>query len=64
MFTFLNRQVKGHKMEYQEINSIIDEMDKSIDKQINLISLQLSELKEHLSTVEKLLIQIRLSNSL
>jgi archaellum component FlaC len=46
-------------MEYSEINSIMEELDKSIDKQINLISDQINELKSHMATVEKLLEQIK-----
>lgn len=40
-------------MEYNEIFSIIDDIDKSLDKQINIISSQLYELKKQISKTEK-----------
>lgn len=49
-------------MNQNELNSLIKEIDESIDKQISLISIQITELKNHIFTVEKLLKQIKEEN--
>ncbi|MEW5818999.1 MAG: hypothetical protein AB1782_02300 [Cyanobacteriota bacterium] len=47
-------------MEYDDLGYIIGEIDKSLDKQINLISLQLCELKNQICSIEDLLLKIKL----
>jgi prefoldin subunit 5 len=46
-------------MDYQEINRILDQIDKSIENQIELVTQQLSELKRQIITVEDLLNQLK-----
>lgn len=49
-------------MEYSELNNILDDIDRSLDKQINLITLQLAELKNQISSIEELLKSLRNNN--
>lgn len=50
-------------MEFEELNSIIENIDKSLDKQITLITEQLAELKCQILHIEKLLNTVRNKNS-
>ena len=50
-------------MEYSELNNILDDIDKSLDKQINLITLQLGELKNQIGSIEELLRNLRNNNA-
>lgn len=58
IYSFACLKMKGFQMEYKEIFSIINEIDQSLDKQINIISFQLSELKKQISKTEKYLKKI------
>ncbi|MGD9580696.1 MAG: hypothetical protein AB7V50_04945 [Vampirovibrionia bacterium] len=50
-------------MEYNELDNILNNIDKSLDKQINLITLQLAELKNQINSIETLLQKLRSNNS-
>ena len=50
-------------MEYSELNNILDNIDKSLDKQINLITLQLAELKNQIGSIEELLRSLKNNSS-
>lgn len=50
-------------MEYSELNNILENIDKSLDKQINLITLQLAELKNQIGSIEELLRNLKNNNS-
>jgi hypothetical protein len=56
--------LKGsEQMEYQEINTIIEEIDKSLEKQISLMTQQLGELKTQIITMEKLITELKTKNA-
>lgn len=50
-------------MEYKKLDTIINAIDKSLDAQIKLMSLQLKELNKQIFTIERLLQEIQKSST-
>lgn len=50
---------KEKTMEYKNLGNIVEEIDNSLQKQIQLITLQVDELKKQISSIEELILKIK-----